>query len=58
MWIDQTPVDVKPDVQADLPVGVHALTFKVDVGERGQGLHVEVRDVPGSGAHARPVGGR
>jgi putative heme-binding domain-containing protein len=58
MWIDETPVDAKADVEVDLTRGVHALTFRVDVGERGQGLRVEVRDVPGAGAHARPVGGR
>jgi putative heme-binding domain-containing protein len=58
MWIDETPIDVKGDVEIDLPRGVHVLTLRIDVGERGQGLRVEVRDVPGSGAHARPVGGR
>jgi putative heme-binding domain-containing protein len=58
MWIDETPVDAKPDVEVDLTQGLHALTFRVDVGERGQGLRVEVREVPGAGAHARPVGGR
>ncbi|MDQ3440002.1 MAG: HEAT repeat domain-containing protein, partial [Planctomycetota bacterium] len=45
-------------IEIDLAAGVHTLTFKVDVGERGQALRVEVRDVAGSGAHARPVGGR
>jgi hypothetical protein len=58
MWIDEAPIDVKPDVQVQLTAGVHRVTFKVDVGERGQGLRLEVRDLPGSGAHARPVGGR
>jgi hypothetical protein len=58
MWVDEVPIDAKGEVEIDLPAGVHALTFKIDVGERGQGLRVEVRDVPGSGGHARPVGGR
>ncbi|MGB7160756.1 MAG: hypothetical protein WBD40_22015, partial [Tepidisphaeraceae bacterium] len=58
LWVDGTPVDVAPDVTIDLQVGVHTLTFRVDVAERGEGLRVEVRDLPGSGAHARPVGGR
>jgi putative heme-binding domain-containing protein len=58
MWVDAMPVDAKPLVEVDLPAGVHALTFRIDLGERGQGLRVEVRDVPGAGAHARPVGGR
>jgi len=58
IWIDEHRIDAKPDVEIDLAPGIHALTFKVDVGERGQGLRVEVRDAPGAGAHARPVGGR
>jgi hypothetical protein len=58
MWIDEQPAEVKPDLQVRLATGVHRVTFRIDVGERGQGLRVEVRDVPGSGAHARPVGGR
>jgi putative heme-binding domain-containing protein len=58
MWVNENPIDAKGDVEVDLPRGVHALTFKVDVGERGQALRVEVRDIPGSGAHARAVGGR
>src|SRR4029079_18298910 len=52
MWIDEQPAEVKPDLQVRLATGVHRVTFRIDVGERGQGLRVEVRDVPGSGAHA------
>ena len=58
LWVGGAPVDVQSDMQIDLPRGPHTLTFKIDVGERGEGLRVEIHDVPGSGAHAQPVGGR
>jgi hypothetical protein len=58
IWIDEHRIDAKPDMELDLAPGIHTFTFKVDVGERGQGLRVELREVPGTGAHARPVGGR
>jgi putative heme-binding domain-containing protein len=53
MWVDDQAVDAKSDVEVDRPPGVHAVTFKVDVGERGQGLRLEVR---ADAAH--PVTGR
>jgi len=58
MWVNDAPADVASDMQIDLSRGVHALTFRIDVGERGEGLRLELRDVPGSGAHAQPVVGR
>jgi hypothetical protein len=59
LWIDDKPVEIKPLVEIDLPRGVHTLEIKVDVPQRGgEGLRVELRDVPGSTGHAQPVGGR
>jgi putative heme-binding domain-containing protein len=59
LWADGRPVDLKQaDVQLDLPRGVHTLTFRVDAARpSGPGLRVELREVPGSGAAAQPVGG-
>jgi hypothetical protein len=58
LWADGQPVDLKQgDVQLDLPRGVHALTFRADAGQRQNGLRVELREIPGSGAAAQPVGG-
>ena len=58
LWVDGQPVDVQSDVEVGLTRGQHALTFKIDVGVRSSGLRLEIRDVPGSPASARPVGGR
>jgi len=58
LWADGSPVELKQaDVQLDLPRGVHTLTFRIDATRRGAGLRVELREVPGSGGAAQPVGG-
>jgi putative heme-binding domain-containing protein len=58
MWIDEKPTDAKGEVEADLAAGLHAITFRVELGVRAAGLRAELRDVSGSSGHARPVGGR
>jgi putative heme-binding domain-containing protein len=58
LWVNGALHAISPDLTLDLPRGPHTLTFKIDVAARGQGLRVELRDVPGSAGAARPVGGR
>jgi putative membrane-bound dehydrogenase-like protein len=61
LWVNGKPVEVTRDVvEVELPRGVHTLTFKLDLAQRGadQGLRLEVRDVPGSAGHAQPLAGR
>jgi hypothetical protein len=57
--VDGKAVELASDVEVELDKGVHAISFKIDVTSRGgEGLRVEIRDVPGSKGHAQPVGGR
>ena len=58
LWADDQPVQVANEVTLDLPAGMHALTFGIDTAQRQDGLRVEVADIPGSPAHAQPVGGK
>jgi hypothetical protein len=58
MWVDDAPVEPRPDVEVELTRGVHAVTFKIDLGTRGDALRLEIRDLAHSAAAARPVGGR
>jgi hypothetical protein len=58
LWANGQPVDLKQgDVQLDLPRGVHTLTVRADAARRSGGLRVELRETPGSGGAAQPVGG-
>jgi len=58
LWIDQNPVAVKETLEANLPIGMHTLTFVVDRDERREGLRCEVEDKPGSLARVRVVSGK
>jgi putative heme-binding domain-containing protein len=59
LWIDGSSVPASADVPLDLPAGTHAITFGVDLKQRGdEGLRVEVSDIAGSTGHAQAVGGR
>jgi putative heme-binding domain-containing protein len=60
LWIDGKPVNVTGEqVTADPTTGIHDAIFAVDLASHGpDGLRVEVVDVPGSTAHAQPVGGK
>jgi hypothetical protein len=58
VWVDATPLPVRPDMDVELSRGPHVLTFKIDLASRGAGLRAEVRDVPGSSGAAHPIGGR
>ncbi|HZL38567.1 MAG TPA: PVC-type heme-binding CxxCH protein [Tepidisphaeraceae bacterium] len=56
LWVDGKRTEPKTDMPLDLPVGVHALTVRVDFAARGKnGIRVELQDVPGSAGHAQPV---
>ena len=60
MCVDDNAVDVGDEMTVDFPIGIHTLTFRFGLSQRrgGEGLRVEVADVPGSSAHAQPVGGK
>jgi putative heme-binding domain-containing protein len=58
VWLDQTPLEVKESMVFDVPAGIHALTFGLDLGKRNEGLRCELDDVPGSPARVRIVGGK
>ena len=58
LWVDGKPVQVGPEITIDQPAGVHTLTFGVDPTLQREGLRIEVLDLPGSSAHAQPVGGK
>jgi len=55
MWVDDKAAgEPAAEVTLDLPRGVHALTFRVDLATRGEmPLRVEVADAPGSTGHAQ-----
>jgi len=55
LWIDQTSVDPQSENQLDLPACRHTLTVAVQIGQRHEGLRVELQDVPGSSAHVQFV---
>jgi hypothetical protein len=58
LWVDQEPVEVGKDIVLDLKTGVHTLTIAIDLNKRRGGLSCELRDVSGSKARARVVGGK
>ena len=57
--VDGNAIDVADAMILDLPLGIHALTFRIALSQRGgEALRVEIADAPGSSAHAQPVGGK
>jgi putative heme-binding domain-containing protein len=58
MWLDRKPVEVKEATEVNVPAGVHSLTLAVELGERKDGLRVELDDAEGSPARVRVVGGK
>jgi putative heme-binding domain-containing protein len=58
LWLDQTPVEVGPATRTIVTRGTHTLTFAIDRRAHSGGLRVELEDVPGSNARARPVVGK
>jgi putative heme-binding domain-containing protein len=58
LWVDKVPVEAKEEMVLDLAAGVHTLTFAVDLNRRREGLRCELKDVSGSKARVRIVGGK
>jgi putative heme-binding domain-containing protein len=58
LWVDGNEVQVKPEMQLDLPSGVHTLTWAVDLHRRREGTSSVLEDVPGSPARAQWVVGK
>lgn len=60
LWVNDKPVELTDDgAEIELPRGMHRLTLKVDIAQRGDtGLRLELRELPNSSGHAQPVGGR
>ncbi|WP_435008561.1 PVC-type heme-binding CxxCH protein [Tundrisphaera lichenicola] len=57
-WLDGRRIETKPEVDLDLTAGRHTLTFAQAAEPGGQGLRVELKEVPGSPARAQAVVGR
>ncbi len=59
VWVDQNAIPVAQDVPIQLTPGVHALTFRVILADRGERpLRVELRAASASDTRAEFVGGR
>ena len=60
LYVDETGTDLQHanDITPQLTAGPHTITFRVDLGQRTEGLRVEITDAPRSTAHAQPVGGK
>jgi putative heme-binding domain-containing protein len=57
-WLDGEPVEAREEMQLDLGVGLHTLTFALDRALRTEPLRCELDDVPGSPGRGRVVGGK
>ena len=62
LWVAGEKAEMAPEgagrVVVKLPVGVHALLFRVDLKKRRRGILCEIDDVPGSPGRAQFVVGR
>jgi len=59
LWLDDEIVEAANDITLDLPRGIHTLTFRLDLRQRGgEGLTAQVADALNSPGHAQPVGGK
>lgn len=58
LWIDGTPVELKPDAVADLKRGTHTLTLAVELNRRNEALLCSLEDVPESSARVQWVVGK
>ncbi|MFO0938256.1 MAG: hypothetical protein U0798_17260 [Gemmataceae bacterium] len=57
-FVNGKPVGGKNEIDVDLPVGTISVTMIVDRGKRNSEIKVELLDVPGSPARAKPVNGK
>ena len=58
VFVNGKPTDGKAEFDADLPVGQIPVTIIVDRGKRNSEVKLELLDVPGSPARAKPLGGK
>lgn len=58
LWIDGKPIDAATNLTLPLAVGIHRITFGVNLLTRNQPLRLELTDVVGSTAQAQFVGGK
>ena len=58
VFVDSKPVDAKAEFDMDVPVGQIPITMIVDRGKRITDVKLELLDVPGSTARAKPLGGK
>jgi putative heme-binding domain-containing protein len=58
LWVDEKPIAIHKELELNLPVGTHPLTFVVDRDERQEGLRCELPEKPGSPARVQIVGGK
>ncbi len=55
LWLDQTSIEPRADLEFDLPVGLHAVTFAANAESRRDGLRFELQDVPGAATQVQFV---
>ena len=58
LWLNGTPLEIRPETLLELSPGTQTLTFAVDRTRRSDGLRCELLDVPGSPAQLQIVGGK
>jgi len=59
LLVDDKLVEIRESTVLDLAYGVHALTFRINLAQRGQaGMHVELAEAADSPARAHVVGGQ
>ncbi len=58
LWLDQTPIDVKPETTLKLVNGSHLVTFAIDRDARKEALRVELDEASGSPVRVRLIGGK
>jgi len=58
LWLDQTPIDVKPETTLKLTNGPHAVTFAIDRDARKGPLRVELDEAANSPVRVRLLGGK
>ena len=58
LWIDGARLEPKAELSVDLAVGIHTVTFAVDLDRRREPLRLVLEDAPGSPARAQVVVGK
>jgi hypothetical protein len=58
IWIDQKPIEARPEFDIDLAVGQHTVVVELHRNERNEPLRLELTDLPGSSDRATFFGGK